>query len=90
MTTPGSDDSMEGSRLVPAREAITGGFSEGVDFLSYILSGLLIGLLLDWMLSTGPWMTIAWSIAGVAVGFWRMWQRSESLDAEGRERSHGV
>ncbi|GMQ86233.1 MAG: hypothetical protein BMS9Abin07_1806 [Acidimicrobiia bacterium] len=81
---------MEGSRLVPAKDAITGGFSGGADFISYIISGLLIGLVLDWVIGTAPIMTILWLIAGFAVGFFRMWQRSEHLDEEGRERSHGA
>jgi F0F1-type ATP synthase assembly protein I len=50
----------------------------------------LIGLFLDWALGTTPIMTILWLLAGVGVGFWRMWQRSEHLEQEGRERSHGA
>ncbi len=81
---------MEGSRFVPPKEAVTGGFSGGADFISYIISGLLIGLLLDWVIGTTPLMTIVWSLAGVAVGFYRMWQRSAHLDEEGSRRSHGA
>jgi F0F1-type ATP synthase assembly protein I len=77
-------------RFVPPKETITGGFSGGADFISYIVAGLLIGLFLDWALSTTPIMTILWLLAGVAVGFWRLWQRSEHLEQEGRERSHGA
>ena len=66
------------------------GISGGADFISYIVAGLIIGLLLDWALGTGPVMTLFWTIAGVAVGFWRMWQRSAGLEEEGRKRSHGV
>ena len=81
---------MEGSRLVPPKDAITGGFSGGADFISYIISGLLIGLFLDWVFGTAPIMTILWLLAGFGVGFYRMWRHSEHLDQEGRERSHGV
>ena len=81
---------MEGSRFVPPKDAITGGFSDGVDFFSYIIAGLLIGLFLDWVIGTAPLMTILWTLAGVCVGFFRMWQRSGQLEQEGRERSHGV
>jgi F0F1-type ATP synthase assembly protein I len=77
-------------RFVPPKDAITGGFSGGADFISYIIAGLLIGLFLDWALGTSPIMTILWLLAGVGVGFWRMWQRSEHLEQEGRERSHGA
>lgn len=94
MTTPdpGRYDDMEAAkrRFVPPKDAITGGFSGGADFISYIIAGLLIGLFLDWALGTSPIMTILWLLAGVGVGFWRMWQRSEHLEQEGRERSHGV
>ncbi len=81
---------MEGSRLVPPKDAITGGFSGGADFISYIIAGLLIGLFLDWVIGIAPVMTILWTVAGVSVGFYRMWQRSEDLEEEGRERTHGV
>lgn len=92
MTTPdpGRDDHMERSRFVPPKEAITGGFSNGADLISYIVAGLLIGLFLDWITGWSPIMTILWSLAGVGVGFYRLWQRSEDLEAEGRARSHGV
>jgi F0F1-type ATP synthase assembly protein I len=83
---------MQGTKRhsVPPREAITGGFSGGADFISYVVAGLAIGLFLDWVLGTAPVMTIMWMLAGVAVGFWRMWQRSADLEEEGRKRSHGV
>ncbi|MCZ6460608.1 MAG: AtpZ/AtpI family protein [Actinobacteria bacterium] len=92
MTTPdpGRYDHMEGSRLVPPKDAITGGFSDGADLISYIISGLLIGLFLDWVFGIAPIMTILWLLAGFGVGFYRMWRHSEHLDQEGRERSHGV
>jgi len=77
-------------RRVPPKEAITGGFSGGADFISYIVAGLLIGLFLDWVLGTSPVMTIVWLLAGVGVGYFRMWQRSEGLEEEGRKRGHGA
>jgi F0F1-type ATP synthase assembly protein I len=77
-------------RWVPPKEAVTGGFSGGADFFSYIVAGLLIGLFLDWILGTGPVMTILWTLAAVAIGFYRMWQRSEVLEEEGKKRSHGA
>ena len=77
-------------RWVPPKEAITGGFGGAPDFISYIVAGLVVGLGLDWAFGTRPVMTILWSIAGVSLGFYRSWQHSEALEAEGRERSHGV
>jgi hypothetical protein len=35
-------------------------------------------------------MTILWTLAAVAIGFYRMWQRSEVLEEEGKKRSHGA
>lgn len=78
------------SKRALRRDAVTGGFSRNADLISYIVSGLLIGLVLDWMLGTSPIMVITWTLAALAVGYWRLWQRSASLDEEGRERSHGV
>lgn len=83
---------MEGSgrRLVPPKEAITGGFSGGADFFTYILTGLLIGMLLDWWTGWSPIMTIVWSIIGVGAGMHRMWQRSAVIEEQAKGRSHGV
>jgi F0F1-type ATP synthase assembly protein I len=88
--TSRDDVTTESSMHVPNRDVITGAFSKNADLISYIISGLSIGLLLDWFLSTGPTMVIVWSVAGVAIGFWRLWQGSAVLDDEGRRRSHGV
>lgn len=92
MTDPETVDrsSSSGSRLVPSREHITGGFSRHADLVSYIGSGLLIGFLLDWLLGTSPVMLIAWTLVGVAVGYYRLWQGSADLEEEGKRRGHGV
>ncbi len=85
------DDVMTGSSAhVPNRDAITGAFSKNADLISYIVSGLIIGLLLDWFLSTSPIMVILWTLAGMGIGFWRLWQASAVLDEEGKKRAHGV
>lgn len=86
----GGDEEQPPSRWVPPSEAVTGGFSDGADFITYIVAGLLIGLLLDWLLGTSPWLTIVWSLGAVGVGFYRMWQRSEVLESEAENRGHGV
>lgn len=78
------------STAVPARAAVTGGFSQTADLISYIVAGLLVGLFVDWVLGTAPVMLIVWTLIGVAVGYWRLWQRSAHLDEEGKRRSHGV
>lgn len=78
------------SKYVPARDAVTGGFSKNADLISYIVAGLLLGLLLDWLLGTTPVMVIIWTLLGVGVGYWRLWQSSEELEAQAKDRSHGV
>jgi F0F1-type ATP synthase assembly protein I len=78
------------SKLIPARDLITGGFSKNADLISYVVTGLLIGLILDWIFGTRPLMIILWSLAGIAVGFFRLWKNSEELEEQGKARSHGV
>lgn len=78
------------SKLIPSRDLITGGFSKNGDLFSYVVTGLLIGLLLDWVFGTRPVMILVWTLMGVAVGFFRLWKNSEELEEQGRERSHGV
>ena len=75
---------------VPARDAVTGGFSKNADLISYIVAGLLLGLLLDWILGTTPVMVIIWALLGVGVGYWRLWQSSAVLEDQAKDRSHGV
>ncbi|NHZ70480.1 MAG: hypothetical protein GWP18_02435 [Proteobacteria bacterium] len=76
--------------VVPSRDAITGGFSKNADLLSYLISGLLIGLLLDWIFGTSPILLVLWTLAGMGLGFYRLWQGSAALDDEGKARTHGV
>lgn len=87
---PKDDVTTTKSTMVPTRDAITGGFSKNADLLSYIVSGLLIGLFLDWVFGTSPIMTIVWSLAAIGVGFYRLWQASAELEEEGKKRGHGV
>jgi F0F1-type ATP synthase assembly protein I len=78
------------TKMVPARDLITGGFSKNADLISYIVSGLLLGLFFDWIFGTRPIMIILWTLAGLAVGFFRLWKNSEELEEQGRARSHGA
>ncbi len=85
---PDRNDEMPSAKptIVPPKEKITGRFSEGADFISSIVAGLLIGLVLDGLLGTRPVMTLLWTVAGVGVGFWRMWRQSEDLEEQARQR----
>lgn len=87
---PIDDVQAPGSKHVPAREAVTGGFSKNADLISYIVAGLLLGLLLDWVFGTTPLMVIIWALFGVGVGYWRLWQQSAELEDQAKDRSHGV
>ena len=84
------DETGNGSNLVPARDVITGGFSKKADLISYVLTGLLIGVVLDWALGTRPVMIIILSIAAIVIGYWRLWQASAELEEEAKDRGHGV
>ena len=77
-------------RIVPPRDIITGSFSKNADLLSYLISGVLIGLFADWIFGTSPIMVILWTLAALALGYWRLWQSSEVLEEEGKARSHGA
>ena len=83
---------MDGSkrRGVLPKEAITGGFSGGADFFTYIIAGLLIGMLLDWWTGWTPIMTIVWVLLGAGAGMHRMWQRSAVIEEQAKGTSHGV
>jgi F0F1-type ATP synthase assembly protein I len=87
---PKDDVTTTKSTTVPTRDSITGGFSRNADLLSYIVSGLLIGLFLDWVFGISPVMTIVWSLAAMGVGFYRLWQASAELEEAGKKRGHGV
>lgn len=80
----------ETTNLVPPRDIITGSFSKNADLLSYLASGIILGLLFDWILGTSPIMVIVWTLGALALGFYRLWQSSEVLEDEGKARSHGV
>lgn len=77
------------SRLVPERRSVTGGFSSGFDLISSIVSGLLLGLGLDWWLGTRPVFVVVGIIAGFGSGFYRLWQQSAVLEEQARERRRG-
>lgn len=77
------------SRLVPQRRMVTGGFTSGIDFISSVVAGLILGLGLDWWLSTRPVFTIIGVIAGFVSGFYKLWQISAVLEEQAKERRRG-
>jgi F0F1-type ATP synthase assembly protein I len=79
----------QGRGLVPHRESVTGGFSPSVEFISSVIAGLLIGLVLDWWLNTGPAFTIVFIIGGFVSGFYKLWNYSAILEEQAEERRRG-
>jgi len=49
-------------------------------FLGSVLSGFLIGYLLDRWLGTEPWLVVMGIVAGSYSGFVRMWQYSKKME----------
>ncbi len=78
------------SGLVPEKRSVTGGFSSGVDLISSVVAGLLLGLGLDWWLGTSPVFTIVGIVAGFGSGFYKLWQHSAVLEEQAKERRRGV
>ncbi len=46
---------------------------DSTSFFSTIMSGFLLGALLDFSLGTRPTFIVLGIIAGSVIGFWRMW-----------------
>jgi len=87
-----SDDQNESreSGLVPDRRSVTGGFGSGVDLISSVVAGLLLGLGLDWWLGTEPVFVIIGVVAGFGSGFFKLWQHSAVLEEQAKERRRGT
>jgi F0F1-type ATP synthase assembly protein I len=77
------------SRLVPGRAALAGANSSGLDFFSSVVAGLVLGLLLDWWLGTGPVLVVIGVVAGFVSGFVKLWRYSALLEQQAKERTRG-
>ena len=77
------------SVLVPEKRAVTGEMSPSMDFISSIISGLIIGLVLDWWLATRPVFTVTFIVLGFVAGFYKLWSHSEILEKQAEERRRG-
>ena len=62
------------------------GWMHGGSFVSSILSGTLLGYLLDLWLGTDPWLVIAGVVLGSYAGFAKMWQYTKKLNDEPLDR----
>ena len=56
------------------------GWVNGGAFLGSILSGTLIGYLLDLWLETDPWLVVIGILFGSYSGFIRMWHLSKQME----------
>ena len=74
---------------MPERHSVTGGFSSGVDLISSVVAGLIVGLGLDWWLGTRPLFIVLGVIAGSVSGFYKLWQHSAVLEEQAEERRRG-
>lgn len=61
-------------------------WSNAGDLFASILAGLLLGLVLDGLLGTDPWLVVVGVVAGFGVGFWRMYERSKDIVDEAMRR----
>ncbi len=78
-----------GSSLVRKRGSMTGGWSSGVDLISSVVAGLLIGLGLDWLFGTEPLFVVIVSLVGFASGSVKLWKHSAILEEQAEERRRG-
>lgn len=56
-----------------------GAANASTDFISSLVSGLLLGLGADWLFSTSPVITIIGVVGGAVSGFMRLYRSSEIL-----------
>ena len=80
----------DGSITQNVGKAVDEGWATGSAFVGSILSGLLIGYLLDRWLGTSPWFVIAFIVLGAYSGFMRMWsyaKRTGEIQDEERRRA---
>ena len=67
------------------KRELLGEWSSGADFVSNVVAGLLLGLLLDWWLGTSPWLVIAGILLGVYAGWRRMREHAKKIDEQAEE-----
>ncbi len=68
-------------------QAAAGGWTASGSFLGSILSGTLLGYLVDLWLNTRPWFIVIGIIAGSYAGFVTMWNLAKKADEPQRSRS---
>ncbi len=76
----------ENSATKSAQATLSSSWARSGSFLESILSGALVGYLLDLWIGTEPWLVIAGVILGSYVGFMRIWSMLKEQDEYDRER----
>lgn len=67
--------------------AVDKGWVAGGSLVGSVLSGVLIGFLLDRWLGTDPWLVIVFLLVGSYSGFMRLWRYAQAQGAiEDEER----
>lgn len=62
---------------------------QAFDFFSSVVAGLVLGLGIDWLAGTRPWVTIIGVVLGFVAGFAKLWAASAILVQQGEERRRG-
>lgn len=76
----------ENSATKTARSTASGSWARSGSFFESIVSGALVGYLLDLWLETDPWLVIAGVVLGSYVGFMRIWAMLKEQDEYDRVR----
>ena len=61
------------------------GWVHTTSFIGSILSGMLIGWLLDRWLGTDPWFLVSLALVGAYSGFMRMWHYAKLAEQQAAE-----
>lgn len=69
-----------------AARVATEGTSASLDFISSVIAGLLLGLGVDWLVGSGPVVTIIGVVLGFVAGFYKLWRASEVLEEQAAQR----
>lgn len=75
----------EDSATKQIAQAMDGGWGAGGQFFGSIMSGFLIGYLLDRWLGTDPWLVVIGIALGSYSGFMRLWAYAKK-EMQPRER----
>lgn len=76
------------SDITAAAKGIAQG-SEAMDFISSVVAGMVLGLIVDWWLDTAPVFVIIGIVLGFVSGFYKLWNASAVLEEQAERRRRG-